>query len=466
MGLRIEFFVVLSFFLVTATADGATYGSRAVPRASLARDAPAPSLVAYTWGIGGDRVARPSNSRALPPLPVEFADRDREDVVAIAASGHTAFATASGALYTAGRNASDGGGGRGSPPIADSGQIGRGGNTDAPGRVRGALVGEKVTSVGCGRYHTVVGTASGAAYTFGLNDRGQLGALGTMGVVLEGTKCACDSGENCACAAHAREAKVGEACFGGAACRSGEPKRVDFGDADVRVATVAAGRYTSAVVSTNGEVYVWGLNACGGDAGLARTLLADSRVAAKPRLIKGIFDVVKVDIGYVTMIFLTSKGEVYTCYTGFDGYAGLNEASSARTTLERHSIFSSGSGAADVATGRCHYVVSTVAGKVYTWGCSTVALGREYGERSTPTPLGVSMSQEFVVAVAAGEYFTLMTTRQGDIFGVGESNNGQLGIEGSGARLSSPSRLTSIPRGALAVAAGYQHAAAVVRVAS
>jgi alpha-tubulin suppressor-like RCC1 family protein len=72
------------------------------------------------------------------------------------------------------------------------------------------------------------------------------------------------------------------------------------------------------------------------------------------------------------------------------------------------------------------------------------------------------MSREFVVAVAAGEYFSLMLTREGEIHGMGDSNSGQLGVQNPGSRFKTPTRIASIPARALAVAAGYQHAAAVL----
>ena len=85
---------------------------------------------AVTWGVGGDRLGRPSDPRPVPPAPVEGIPAN-ESVVWAAASGHTALVTDVGHLYTAGRNDSAGGGGHGSPPVRDAGQLGRGGDTAA-----------------------------------------------------------------------------------------------------------------------------------------------------------------------------------------------------------------------------------------------------------------------------------------------------------------------------------------------
>ena len=98
----------------------------------------------------GASAARESAARATRPRPRQAARRatairrhtsirsPRRSAVAAAASGHSALVTDAGALYTAGRNDSAGGGGHGSPPVKDAGQLGRGGRGDAFGRVADA----------------------------------------------------------------------------------------------------------------------------------------------------------------------------------------------------------------------------------------------------------------------------------------------------------------------------------------
>ena len=59
-------------------------------------------------------------------------------MTSIAASRHSAIATADGRAWTMGHNDSKGGGGHGSPPLEASGQMGRPG-TREPAVVGGAL---------------------------------------------------------------------------------------------------------------------------------------------------------------------------------------------------------------------------------------------------------------------------------------------------------------------------------------
>ena len=53
-------------------------------------------VTAFTWGIGGPRVGRPSHSQPTPAMPVEGLPPN-DAVVDISLSGHTALVTASGA---------------------------------------------------------------------------------------------------------------------------------------------------------------------------------------------------------------------------------------------------------------------------------------------------------------------------------------------------------------------------------
>ena len=175
-------------------------------------------------------------SRGAPLGPVPDPRRWRrgfdptESILGAAASGHTVAVTDAGALYTCGRNDSAGGGGHGSPPVDDAGQLGRGGRPDIFQRVRlfppreaeananananadanadanaasGMILGggsfsvekERIVQASAGRYHTTALSASGRVYTFGLNDRGQLGRAGVAGTLARrGRACATAAG--------------------------------------------------------------------------------------------------------------------------------------------------------------------------------------------------------------------------------------------------------------------------------
>ena len=455
---------------------------------------------AVTWGVGGDRLGRPSDPRPVPPAPIEGIPAN-ESVVWAAASGHTALVTDVGHLYTAGRNDSAGGGGHGSPPVPDAGQLGRGGDTAAFALVApdpAAPDPVAFVQVSCGRYHTAAVTARGGVQTFGLNDRGQLGRAGVAGESTSGA-CLCDSGGDCACAKHsasAEAAEPGAPCHGGAACRHGIAREVDLtlaGVDDPRAVMVAAGRYATAAALTSGEVVTWGLNACGGDGGgdaspiSPVSLLSDPALAATPRLVRHAATndfrddkAVAVVFGYTQMLVLVASGALYSCDTGFDGYAaGLGGAEGAdayvpnrekqlgRPAASREAALApdvvggplAGKRVAAMDAGRCHGVVAAEDGDVYAFGCGALGGEGRHGE-----PRLVKDAPERAVDVAAGEYFTLALGEDGDLVGWGDGKSGQLGVDP--AMTNEWTRAETVPVGGktLAPFAGYQHAVAIVRV--
>ena len=312
-------------------------------------------------------------------------------------------------------------------------------------------------------YHTAAVTARGGVQTFGLNDRGQLGRAGVAGESTSGA-CLCDSGGDCACAKHsasAEAAEPGAPCHGGAACRHGIAREVDLtlaGVDDPRAVMVAAGRYAVAAALASGEVVTWGLNACGGDGGLdaspisPASLLSDPALAATPRLVRHAATndfrddkAVAVVFGYTQMLVLVASGALYSCDTGFDGYAaGLGGAEGAdayvpnrekqlgRPVARRESALApdvvggalAGQRVAAMDAGRCHGVVVAEDGRVYAFGCGALGGEGRHGE-----PRLVRDAPERAVDVAAGEYFTLALGEDGDLVGWGDGKSGQLGVD-------------------------------------
>ena len=94
--------------------------------------------------------------------------------MALAAGGHTLGVSAGGDVFVWGRNSSDGGGGHGSAPVADSGQLGHALEGRPGAALLAARAGGAATSAAAGRYHSAA-AAAGKAWTWGLNDHGQLG---------------------------------------------------------------------------------------------------------------------------------------------------------------------------------------------------------------------------------------------------------------------------------------------------
>ena len=246
--------------------------------------------------------------------------------------------------------------------------------------------------------------------------------------------------------------------------------------------------------AASGEVVTWGLNACGGDGGLdaspisPASLLSDPALAATPRLVRHAATndfrddkAVAVVFGYTQMLVLVASGALYSCDTGFDGYAaGLGGAEGAdayvpnrekqlgRPVASRESALApdvvggalAGKRVAAMDAGRCHGVVAAEDGRVYAFGCGALGGEGRHGE-----PRLVRDAPERAVDVAAGEYFTLALGEDGDLVGWGDGKSGQLGVDPAMTD-ESRTRAATVPVGGktLAPFAGYQHAVAVVRV--
>ncbi|GLI66279.1 hypothetical protein VaNZ11_010037 [Volvox africanus] len=350
--------------------------------AQLTRSSPGGTL--FSWGLKEWRLGRTTGDASVPePALVNLT------VISIAASRHSAIATVDGVVWTMGHNDSRGGGGHGSPPLDASGQLGRGG-TREPGPVEGPLRGKFVVQVVTGRYHTMAVTADGELYSWGLNDWGQLGRQ-AVGATSETDP---------------------SPCTAGASCRSGIPGLVSLPGA-VRVVGAAAGRYVSMAVDESGRLYTWGHDGCSNGGKVPKR-----SQAYMPRLVQGELAgkrVVAFDAGYVFWLAATAEGEVYTCNSQDDGYAGTlsnrrphNNAGELGREGDpllpgRVTGALAGKKVEAVAAGREHAVVSTSTGEVYTWGSRELLMGRD-GSSKEPGQAMATMAGDNIRFVSAGEY--------------------------------------------------------------
>ena len=383
--------------------------------------------------------------------------------ITVAAGGHTLGVDADGRLWAWGRNSSDGGGGHGSTPVPDSGQLGHS-VSGQPGlvqlpSVRKRLAALRATGVAslssaavsaaAGRYHSACATADGAVYTWGLNDQGQLGRGGT----------------------HAPRDGP-EPCFSGATCRSGVAQRVLL-PRHTRVVAVAAGRYLTLALSESGELFTWGIDGCASGQRPPLELAHSPRRVPFPSGVR----IVTASVGYVHWLALDDSGRVWSCDTGDDGYAATLEhrrGANADGELGRRATSEgavrtpglvegaiAGSRVIAVAAGRAHSLALAEGGRLWSWGNDQAGqLGRS-GDAASPGL--VDLGSQAALLIAAGEYFSLAALRGGGLLSWGANGNGQLGRGRESGR-----EAIGLAGGAtagvelLSLAAGYQHAAAVI----
>lgn len=162
----------------------------------------------------------------------------------VAVGGHYVLVDDNGALWTWGRNDSNGGGAYGSKSMQDSGQMGwpRSATGRGPGLIDSS---SRFIAAAAGRYHSAALSEDGQLYTWGLNDFGQLG-------------------RDAWAVPESEDSTAGEketSCTDGWSCH--DARVVAVPDAPEKFVAIAAGRYHTTVVSESGKVYTTGLNFCG-----------------------------------------------------------------------------------------------------------------------------------------------------------------------------------------------------------
>ncbi|XP_058042569.1 X-linked retinitis pigmentosa GTPase regulator isoform X2 [Ahaetulla prasina] len=257
---------------------------------------------------------------------------------------------------------------------------------------------DKPLHMSCGDEHTSVVTENGKLYMFGSNNWGQLG-LGTKNTVSKPTCVKVLKPEKVKLAACGRNHTLiytekgnlyatggnseGQLGLGGTEERSAF-HLVSYFTSQHKIKQLAAGSYTSAALTGDGELYTFG-ESDNGKLGLSLEQLKNNRV---PQLVSGIPSRVnKVACGGGHTVALAG-GEVYTFGLGQYGQLGLGtfifETSEPKMVdhLGKHKI-------CNIASGENHTALITENGLMYTFGDGRhgkLGLGKEnYTNQFVPT---------------------------------------------------------------------------------
>ncbi|XP_064183185.1 retinitis pigmentosa GTPase regulator b [Anguilla rostrata] len=284
---------------------------------------------------------------------------------------HTALITDNGKLYMFGSN--------------NWGQLGLGTKTtvNKPTCVK-ALKSEKVKLAACGRNHTIVYTSQGNVYTTGGNSEGQLG----LGDCEEKTSF----------------------------------HRVDFFSSHAPIRMLAAGSNTSAALTEDGRLYMWGDNTEGqiGLGAQAHAVTPQEVAVGRP--------VSWVSCGYYHSALVTADGDLYTFGERDNGKLGLPPE-----LLDKHRVPQMvpaiPDGVLQVACGGGHTVALTE-DDVYTFGLGQFGqLGHGTFTSESPLPRAVEHFRKGRVKHAAcGENHTAVITDKGLLYTFGDGRHGKLGL--------------------------------------
>ncbi|NXC08196.1 RPGR regulator, partial [Orthonyx spaldingii] len=310
-------------------------------------------------------------SKFADDIPSKFWFKNDKPVLISCGDEHTAIITGKGKLYMFGSN--------------DWGQLGLGSkNTvNKPTCVK-ALKPEKPKLAVCGRNHTLVYTEKGNVYAAGGNSEGQLG----LGDTEERTTF----------------------------------HLISFFTNQHKIKQLSAGSYTSAAVTEDGQLFVWGDNS-EGQIGLANE--ASVSVPCKVDVGK---PVSSVSCGYYHSALITGDGELYTFGEPANGKLGLlpEQLKNNRVPQPVLGIMEKVN---KVACGGEHTVVLTET-DVYTFGLGQYGqLGHGTFVFESSVPKSVKhLKRHKICNIACGENHTAVIAENGLMFTFGDGRHGKLGF--------------------------------------
>ena len=326
-------------------------------------------------------------------------------------------------------------------------------------------------AVGAGGYHTCAALSDGTVACWGENQHGELGNGSTSTgptsspVAVSGlsgvTAVSLGDQHSCALVSSGAVECWGEGTNGelgnGAMTNSSNPV---LASGLSGVVSVSVGLYYSSALLSNGTVQSWGNNGNGslGNQPTALCPFGFSTCAWTPILLTNVSGVSAIAAGNSSQCALLSSGTV-ECW-GFNGDGELGNGTTSNGSGTPVAV-SNLSGAVGISSGDGHACARLSDGTVACWGAnSSGQLGNgSTNESSVPVPVS---SLSGVSATATGGHFSCALLSGGTVRCWGENVHGQLG-NGPTTGLSMPVPVgVSSLSGATAIAAGYEHACALL----
>ncbi|XP_074714642.1 X-linked retinitis pigmentosa GTPase regulator isoform X2 [Strix uralensis] len=274
---------------------------------------------------------------------------------------------------------------------------------------------DKPVLISCGDEHTAIVTGNGKLYMFGSNNWGQLG-LGSKNTVSKPT-CVKEKGNMYAAGGNSE----GQLGLGDTEERT-TFNLIKFFTNQHKIKQLAAGSYTSAAVTEDGQLFVWGDNSEG------QIGLADETYVSVPCEVDVGKPVSSVSCGYYHSALITGDGELYTFGEPENGKLGLlpEQLKNNRVPQPVLGIMEKVN---KVACGGEHTVVLTET-DVYTFGLGQYGqLGHGTFIFETSVPKSVKhLRRHKICNITCGENHTAVIAENGLMFTFGDGRHGKLGL--------------------------------------
>lgn len=275
------------------------------------------------------------------------------------------------------------------------------------------LNGQRITDIAMGYSHSAAITEDGYLYTWGSNDKGQLGD--------------------------------------GTTTSSSTPILIPLDGK--KAVSVSAGTEFTAAITEDGSLYMWGAN--------DRGQLGDgtNTNSSIPRLTNVDGKNVKaVSLGYLHTAAITDDGSLYTW--GANGKGQLGDGGTSAKSTPVQITLGSGESVTKVSAGNYHTAAVTENGSLYVWGANDFSqIGDSSASFNVKTPTLISLDGKKAIDVSLGALHSAALTEDGSVYMWGCNDNGQLG-DGTTVERDTPV-LVNIGSPVKAIALGADHSAAI-----
>lgn len=185
------------------------------------------------------------------------------------------------------------------------------------------------------------------------------------------------------------------------------------------ITKIAAGTYSVLAIDENKDVYGWGLNS-NGELGIE----SYTNKVATPTKAKYMSGAIDIAVGKNHSIALKTTGEVYV--TGLNMYGQLGNNDTSIKKVNTFTKVQNLSAVARISATDSGNIVSTVNGKVYTWGLNIYGeLGQ--GDKVNKYEPTLVNNVENIVLVSGGKNHSILLDKTGKVYTTGSNKYGYLG---------------------------------------